>query len=288
MQCRYTKQGVHLFDRESGLNILMDEFECSDEILSVAPANVSIALTNKCNRSCPHCFAPKFTASLDFMTVCSWIDELNKNGCLGVGFGGGEPLLYPYIEELCRYVHDKTSMACTLTTNGDFIEDNTVMWMSQNVNFVRVSTNGGTIDYNQIKYLTKDIQVGINYLLNERTFQELDNTIKCCAEVGVKELLLLPQMKTDFCDGVQSRFISKVDDWLLSTNFPLRVTVSAFSSGGMKSVFAIPGDSGMRQYLHISAEGLVKNSSVNKYGIAVSNRTLIETIKEVYNHENLE
>lgn len=288
MQYRYTKQGVHLFYRESGINILMDEFACSHEILSVAPANVSIALTNKCNRSCAHCFAPKSNDSLDGETVCSWIDELNENGCLGVGFGGGEPLLYPRVEDICRHVHDRTSMACTLTTNGDFIDDRAVVWMKQNLNFVRISTNGDAVNYTRIESLAKDLSLGINYLLNERTFQALGDAIKCCAEVGVKEILLLPQIKTDCCSGVGSEFLSMVDDWLMTAPLPLRVTVSAFASDSMKSVSTIPGDVGVRQYLHISADCLVKTSSVARSGVEIGKKTLIQAIKEVYRHEDMD
>ena len=288
MQDRYTKQGVHLFDRGSGTNILMDEFACSDKILSAAPANVSIAVTNKCNRSCKHCFVPKSDASIDGTAVCSWIKELNENGCLGVGFGGGEPLLYPHIEKVCRYVHERTSMACTLTTNGDFIDDRAITWMKQNVHFVRISTNGETINYTRIGHLAKDISIGINYLLNERTFLGLADAIKYCAVVGVKEFLLLPQMKTNRCRGVGPGFLSRVDDWLVSTTLPLRVTMSAFSSDGMKSIVPIPGDVGVRQYLHISADGVVKTSSIAKFGVSIGKSTLIQAIKEVYRHEDLD
>ena len=288
MQYRYTKQGVHLFDRRSGTNILMDEFSCSDKILSVAPANVSIALTNKCNRSCKHCFAPKSDALLECTDVCSWIDDLNENGCLGVGFGGGEPLLYPHIENVCLHVHEKTLMACTLTTNGDFIDDCSAAWMRRYVNFVRISTNGDAINYSRVENLAKDIPIGINYLLNERTFPDLWDAIKCCTDAGVKEFLLLPQMETDSCSGVGKDFLSMVDDWLMSKTLPLRVTMSAFSSDGMKSIVPIPGDVGVRQYLHISAEGVLKTSSVAKSGVQIGKGSLIQAIKKVYRHEDMD
>lgn len=287
MKYRYTKQGVHLFDRCTGINILMDEFVCSDDILSVAPANVSIALTNRCNRSCAHCFVPKVDAMLDSATVCDWVSELNDNGCLGVGFGGGEPFLYPDLCHVCQYVQSKTSMACTLTTNGDFLDNSTIEWMKHNVNFARISTNGAALNFSRIESLTKYLSIGINYLLNERTFPDLGETIKSCADVGVKEVLLLPQIETDCCRGVGAEFLLMVDDWLMSTTLPLRVTISAFSSDGMKSISAIPGDVGARQYLHISADGLVKTSSIAQTGVAIGKKTLIQTIKEVYCHENM-
>ncbi|MBQ3340559.1 MAG: radical SAM protein [Kiritimatiellae bacterium] len=282
MQYRYTKQGVHLFNRASGTNILIDEMLCNDEILSVAPANVSIALTNRCNRSCVHCFAPKNVAELDHTMVCDWIDELNKNGCLGVGFGGGEPLLYPHLCEICQHVYSATSMACTLTTNGDYLNDETVQWMKRYVNFVRISTNGETMDYSRIENLARHLQIGINYLLNAQTFPMLMDAIERSAQIGVKEFLLLPQVRTKRCQGVDSQFVAMVDDWLLSTKLPLRVTVSALCSDSMKAVVPIPGDVGARQYLHISADGILRISSFGTDGVPIKKNGIIQAIKEVY------
>ena len=223
---RYTMQGVHLFDRESGINVLLEETKCPRSRLSIAPANVSIALWNRCNRNCIHCFAPKNEAELGFEEICRWLDELDANDCLGVGFGGGEPLLYPRIADLCRYVHDNTRMACTLTSNGDLIDDSSLEWLCGRVNFVRISTNGVDIDFGKITKLTSRLQVGINYLLNENTFQSLPQKIDECKNVGIREMLLLPQIKTARCRGVDDEFISRVDAWLLERKTNLRITMS--------------------------------------------------------------
>lgn len=288
MKYRYTKQGVHLFDRSTGTNILMDEFECSDDILSVAPANVSIALTNKCNRLCKHCFAPKVEAMLNSATVCDWIAELNDNGCLGVGFGGGEPLLYDRIKDLCRYVHDNTSMACTLTTNGDFIDGLALEWIGDYVNFLRMSTNGLPLNYGNIARVSSRVSLGINYLLNTATLPDLYEVAVQCMDSGVKEILVLPQVPTSGCVGIDNGIITKLDETLLKWNLPIRVTVSALCADDMKSTVAIPGDSGVRQYLHISADGMLKKSSLEKGGIKIADSGIIPAIKEVYSNEDLD
>ena len=285
---RYTTQGVHIFDRTSGVNILLDEVDLHNEPLSLAPANVSIALTNLCNRQCRHCFAPKSSAVLNFEHLIGWVDELESNGCLGVGFGGGEPLLYPRIREACEYVKSHTTMACTLTTNGDFLDRATMIWMKPCVNFVRVSTNGGDVDLQRIKMLAKEFPLGINYLLNKATLPLLDVLSRRFADVGVMEMLLLPQVTTEHCEGVTKEFIQKVDEWLLLTELPLRVTVSSMCSHDMKSIVNIPGDAGVRQYLHISADGILKRTSVDETGVRIGDSGLISAIREVYAHEGLD
>ncbi len=92
---RYSLAGVHLFDRITGLNVLLDEIRVPASLHSRAPRQVSIALTNRCDLACAHCYAPKSRDELRFDVVTQWLIELDSHGALGVGFGGGEPTLYP-------------------------------------------------------------------------------------------------------------------------------------------------------------------------------------------------
>ncbi len=56
---RRSPAGLHLFDRTTGLNILLDEIRVPASLWSRAPRQVSIALTNRCDLTCDHCYAPK-------------------------------------------------------------------------------------------------------------------------------------------------------------------------------------------------------------------------------------
>src|SRR5436190_523357 len=78
--------GIHLFDRASGVNLLIDERIPPEPEWASVPRQVSIALTNACDLACPYCFAPKTRASLAFDRVVSWLDELDANGTIGIGF----------------------------------------------------------------------------------------------------------------------------------------------------------------------------------------------------------
>ena len=85
--------GLHLFNRNTGTNVLVDEIKLPLNLWSAAPRQVSIALTNACDLTCAHCYAPKHSAALDFDQLTNWLIDLDLNGCIGVGFGGGEPTL---------------------------------------------------------------------------------------------------------------------------------------------------------------------------------------------------
>lgn len=59
VKLRVGPDGLHLFDRRTGLNMLFDEIEAPEEQWSRAPRQVSIALTNACDLACSFCYAPK-------------------------------------------------------------------------------------------------------------------------------------------------------------------------------------------------------------------------------------
>src|SRR4030081_1714042 len=83
---RQTSAGVHVFDRRTGLNILLDEFNTEICSLSLAPRQISVALINACDLRCTYCYAPKAPGRLNLDQLVGWLVNLDVEGCLGVGF----------------------------------------------------------------------------------------------------------------------------------------------------------------------------------------------------------
>lgn len=75
MKSRFGPNGVHLFDRNTGLNVLLEELRPKESVWSISPRQVSIALTNLCDLRCAHCFAPKHKALLHTDQVLTWLKE---------------------------------------------------------------------------------------------------------------------------------------------------------------------------------------------------------------------
>src|SRR5687768_8287009 len=148
---RLSSAGIHFFDRSSGVNILVDEVSIPSNRWSPAPRFVSIALTNVCDLRCSFCYAPKNRASLSASTVMSWIDELQQGGCLGIGFGGGEPTIHPHLHHLCKYAARRSQMAVTFTTHGHRVTPLLARELRGFVNFVRVSMDGIDDTYERIR-----------------------------------------------------------------------------------------------------------------------------------------
>lgn len=82
LKTRVTLDGLHLFNRVTGTNILIDEISPSPEYAPAAPRQVSIALTNACDLSCEYCYAPKNPAGLFIRSLSPWLCELDSHGVL--------------------------------------------------------------------------------------------------------------------------------------------------------------------------------------------------------------
>ncbi|EOX1770955.1 radical SAM protein, partial [Vibrio cholerae] len=143
--------GLHLFSRQSGINILLDSEIPPLNEWTNSPRQVSIALTNACNLRCSHCYAPKQKAILDKDKVIDWMLQLDDMGTLGIGFGGGEPTLHPNLIELCRFGLEKTNLAISLTTHGQTLTAKLVEDLKASVNFMRVSMDGTYNTYEAIR-----------------------------------------------------------------------------------------------------------------------------------------
>ena len=205
MKIRHDANGVHLFDRRTGLNILWDEIAVPAEKQDQAPRFVSMALTNSCDLKCRFCYAPKHPAKLDTPSVVSWATELDGSGCLGMGFGGGEPTLHPDFTSICREMSTRTQLAVTFTTHGHRLTEKMAEDLSGHVHFVRVSMDGTYGTYESIRNrsfvdlveklrLAREIApFGVNFVVNAETISDLDTAAATAFELGAFELLLLPE-----------------------------------------------------------------------------------------------
>ena len=291
MKTRFGPDGILLFDRDTGINLLVDEVKVPDHLWSKAPRHVSIALTNVCDLNCYHCFAPKYPAKLDMKRLVNWLDELDANGCLGVGFGGGEPTLYPRFPEICEYAAQNTGMAVTFTTHGHHIDNRLAAALKGNVHFIRVSMDGIGTTYEKIRKrsfseLLQRVDTirnispfGVNYLVNSLTFPEIDAAVSLAHEIGASEFLLLPEVPTNNTTGIDESTMQALRRWVRSYNGPIPLTVSDIGSEGMPIANPLPKEKGLRAYAHIDASGVLKRSSYDTHGIPIGPEGIMKALE---------
>ncbi len=84
-----------------------------------------IHVTNACNLKCRHCYAvsgPGKAAALSLKTVRAMIEELAGRGGKAVTLSGGEPLLWPHLEDAIRFAFS-CGLAVQILTNGTLLNE---------------------------------------------------------------------------------------------------------------------------------------------------------------------
>lgn len=293
LKIRAGAAGLHLFNRSTGTNLLIDEIKLPSHLWSAAPRQVSIALTNACDLTCAHCYAPKHSAVLDFDRLTSWLTDLDLNGCIGVGFGGGEPTLYPQLAELCIYATQKTGLAVTMTTHAHHLSDRLLQNLSGNVNFVRVSMDGVESTYEslrgrsftvliqRIEALGKIVPFGINFVVNSKTIDDLDRAIELSVKLGCAEFLLLPEEPTLQTKGIDRDTLSRLQEWVAKYRESIPLAVSEVRSDGFPTCNPLTGEVGLSSFAHIDASGTLKRSSYEPTGIQVLDSGIMSALHQL-------
>ena len=114
------------------------------------PAHVVISVTNKCNLSCPYCFARYVVEKEDRLnteTMFSLIDKLHKMGARYINLTGGEPLTRRDIKDIIHYISRKKGMKCSLSTNGTLLQEK--IEVLKRVDSINVSLDGNEEQHNQ-------------------------------------------------------------------------------------------------------------------------------------------
>ena len=277
IKTRRTALGTHVFDRRTGMNLFIDQ-PGADVPVVLAPRQVSVALTNACDLRCSYCYAPKSPGRHDTATVVSWVKELDVHGCFGVGFGGGEPTLLAGFPELCQLVAAQTGLAVTFTTHGHHLTASVCARLAGAVHFIRISMDGVGQTYEKLRgrpfgaLLDRISDVrnvapfGINVVVNEQTVHELNEVADVAAQVGARELLLLPQQATARWHGIDDVTLSGMRSWLDRYRGPLAVTIGASGIAGLPVTVPVPGEQPLDAYAHITADGVLKRSSYQAGG----------------------
>lgn len=295
MKSRIGPNGVHLFDRLTGLNVLLDELRPEEGAWSTSPRQISIALTNVCDLHCRYCYAPKHKASLRTGQVLGWLKELDAEGCLGIGFGGGEPTLHPDFVDICRRAAGETQLAVTFTTHGHRLTPQLVERLKGSIHFARISVDGVGRTYEeqrgkQFASLLRSMELiatlapfGINVVVNEGTVAELDAMYELAERVGASELLLLPQQATTAVASMDRVVGRALQDWVCSYRGKVRLAVSEAGASGLPTCDPLPDERGLQAYAHIDASGVLRTSSYSPTGEKIGDAGVLSALKRLRN-----
>jgi MoaA/NifB/PqqE/SkfB family radical SAM enzyme len=285
--------GLYFFDRDTGVNILLDEIEVPQADWATAPRQVSIALTNACDLHCPYCYAPKHSTKLSITRITAWLDELDNNGTVGVGFGGGEPTLYPSLADICQYAAQKTGLAVSFTTHAHHLNTRLVQKLKGNVHFLRVSMDGIGRTYEtlrgksfqafikQLNYVREIAPFGINFVVNIKTIHDLDNAVAIAHNEGAAEFLLLPEQPVLGIGGINGETMHTLRAWVSAYRGRMRISISDTCAENFPVCNPFSKESGLFAYAHIDADGVLKRSSYDLKGVPIGGGSVIKALQNL-------
>ncbi len=297
MKVRPCSDGLLLFERCTGQYVLIDEVSFAEVDWALGPRQVSIALTNRCDLACPHCYAPKSAHELPLSLLKQWALELDQLGTFGVGFGGGEPLLHPDLVELLAYIRNKTRMATSLTTHGHHFTEAMIDRCAGLLDCVRVSMDGVGTTYESlrkrsfdqltdiVRSLVEVFYVGINMVVNRQTIDELDLVANHANDLGARELLLLPQVGLKGALAINGDDEDRLMRWIRSYRGPLRLSIGENIEHHFPEANPLLSESPTFRYAHISAQGFLKSSSYDEHGLALFGKDLFNVLNQFHKKE---
>ncbi len=225
--------------------------------------------------------------------VTAWLAELDANGTLGVGFGGGEPTLYPEFASLCQHAARESQLSVTFTTHGHHIDEAMADELRGSVHFIRLSMDGVGHTYESIrrrsfhdllarmKLVRTIASFGVNFVVNEHTLPDLDEAVAIAADLGSCELLLLPQMATRSCSRLDDDTLQGLRGWVEAYRGSLRLCISEGSAEGFRTCDPVEAERGLRAYAHIDAAGVLKSSSYHATGVQIGGEGVLSALDQL-------
>lgn len=203
-----------------------------------APVYVRIKPTNRCNHRCYYCsYADSNLALRDSVNegdqiprdkMLEIIKDLGNMGVKAVTFsGGGEPLVYPHINEAMSMILDE-GIDLSIITNGQLLEGDSARIL-QNARWVRISFDSANeetyakqrgLPREAFKKVCKNIEafakakpsgceLGINFVVNHENAHEAFVAAKLVKDLGANHIKYTARITKDL-DNYHSPFKNDV------------------------------------------------------------------------------
>lgn len=161
------------------------------------PESLHVELTSVCNFTCPACYkGGDGGRHLDFFRLAAVLREAAALRVFQVAFGGGEPMLYPHLEEAVRLAAG-LGFAVSLTSNGSFDTERLQELVCCGIHHVQISLNGSTDAVNSrtrsgyavaraaLEILGgSGLSFGVNWVATRENLPDLGNFLRLCRTTG--------------------------------------------------------------------------------------------------------
>lgn len=167
-----------------------------------------VLLTDRCNLKCLYCRGMKNKGDLSLPYIQDTLSLFCKQGLVNVRFSGGEPTLYPYLEQLIWFCNRNGVKRIALSTNGTANKKLYKKLLSLGVNDFSISLDSGCCATGEkmtggvkeswdraveaIKYVSQYSYTTCGVVFNELNYSEADKTIRFIDSLGVSDIRIIP------------------------------------------------------------------------------------------------
>ena len=168
------------------------------------PLLMQLEITKLCPFNCPQCYnKQRNIMSMDIFDVKQRINEAIKFGVRRIVLNGGEPLLYPRLEELIEYVSN-LKVKIGIYSSGYMLNEKIINRLKQCHNIdINISLNGSSDEINSrsrqgFRFAFDAMQIccvnhgeyGIVFVCRHDNINDLQNLSKLGEKLGAKVLFL--------------------------------------------------------------------------------------------------
>jgi radical SAM protein with 4Fe4S-binding SPASM domain len=207
-----------------------------DGLTLSAPETVHLAITARCNLTCPGCYVPHFATGPELGTaeLRALIDQWARMGVFQLAVGGGEPLLHQDLFDVLAYARER-GIVPNLTTNGTLLTPDAVCrleWAGvARVNLSWCGPSDGVQNPDVVRALRlllgSTLHVGVNLLITPALPLRLPQVLARLQALGIRRVTILrpkpPAVPTEtnaawynanrLCRADLSRLKSVINTW---------------------------------------------------------------------------
>ncbi|KKK69347.1 hypothetical protein LCGC14_2934940, partial [marine sediment metagenome] len=167
-----------------------------------------LILTDKCNFNCIYCRGPKkgFEGEILYKEAINILDWCINNKLKNIRFSGGEPTLYPQLDDLIKYCKNKIEKIA-ISTNGSSSFEYYKYLIDCGINDISISLDaccssdgkkicggikgGWEIVVENIKKLSILTYVTVGIVFTRDSLYQLKNTIEFALSLGVSDIRII-------------------------------------------------------------------------------------------------
>lgn len=171
--------------------------------------NICWRVTRRCNKKCEFCLSnsgPELRSRR--ISLEGVYERLAFLGVTKISYAGGEPFLYPQLQEMLMEGH-RVGIEQVVTSNGDFIHSDNLNQLAK-IDVLRLSFYGlaeghdrimGEGHFNKLIELIKELdgtgqKVASNIMISQTSLPHLEELIALLSQVGASQILLLAYIES--------------------------------------------------------------------------------------------